>query len=248
MARRAGLNRPTGIIGSIPGGLTQMVVLGEEVADTDVTAVTFMQTVRMLAVVFIVPFLAVHGLGSAPVGAATGNSGAAVSGATGLLSVRIVASIAAVLAGTWAAVKLKLPTPYLMGPMLAAGLLAIGGVAVPQVPAPLLLVAQLCVGSHLGLTMKSTSLGNWKRLLPCCLLSSGGLVLFSLMLGFFLKMWHPIDLVTGFLGTAPGGMAEMGATAVAVHADLSVVAAYQMFRILFILFVVPPLLKWWLKR
>ena len=39
-----------------------MVVLSEEIAGSDLTVVTFMQTIRLLATVFIVPFIVIHGL------------------------------------------------------------------------------------------------------------------------------------------------------------------------------------------
>jgi len=60
--RRTDISLSTCIIGSVPGGLTQMVVLSEEIADTDLTVVTFMQTIRLLSTVFIVPFLIICGL------------------------------------------------------------------------------------------------------------------------------------------------------------------------------------------
>jgi len=69
-------------------------------------------------------------------------------------------------------------------------------------------------------------------------------VFFSLGVGFLLTRLHSLNLISAFLGTSPGGMAEMGLTAVLVRADVSLVAAYQMFRLLFILFVMPLLLKW----
>lgn len=40
----------------------------------------------------------------------------------------------------------------------------------------------------------------------------------------------------------------MGLTAAIVNADLAVVSSYQLFRILFILFAVPPFLRWLLVK
>jgi uncharacterized membrane protein AbrB (regulator of aidB expression) len=57
-----------------------------------------------------------------------------------------------------------------------------------------------------------------------------------------------MDFVTAFISTAPGGITEMGLTALMVHADLSTVIAFQMFRLLFVLLVGIPFLKWWLCR
>jgi len=45
----------------------------------------------------------------------------------------------------------------------------------------------------------------------------------------------PITFLTAFISTALGGMTEMGLTAMMVHADLSTVIAFQLFRLLFVL-------------
>lgn len=70
-----------------------------------------------------------------------------------------------------------------------------------------------------------------------------GIVIFSMGIGYLLTLWHPMSFATAFLGAAPGGMTEMGLTGAAVHADLSIIVAYQMFRILFVLFIVPYMVK-----
>ena len=52
------------------------------------------------------------------------------------------------------------------------------------------------------------------------------------------------DFATAFLSTAPGGLAEMGITALTVGADISTMTAYQLVRLLFIMLVFPYLAKW----
>ncbi|MDF2930593.1 MAG: putative ammonia monooxygenase [Anaerospora sp.] len=59
--KRTGVDLASSLLGSVPGGLSQMAVLSKEL-NADATVVTFMQTLRLLAVVFTVPFLARHGL------------------------------------------------------------------------------------------------------------------------------------------------------------------------------------------
>ncbi|NRG45353.1 AbrB family transcriptional regulator, partial [Bacillus sp. CRN 9] len=52
---------------------------------------------------------------------------------------------------------------------------------------------------------------------------------------------------TSFLSLSPGGMDQMAIIAHEVGADLSVITGYQLFRLFFIFFAVPPLLKWVFK-
>lgn len=46
----------TGILGSIPGGLIQMVALSRETAHVDSSLVTVMQLIRIILVFFFIPF------------------------------------------------------------------------------------------------------------------------------------------------------------------------------------------------
>jgi len=57
-----------------------------------------------------------------------------------------------------------------------------------------------------------------------------------------------LDYVSAFLGAAAGGMAEMVLTGAQVGANLPVIAAYQLFRILTVLFLLPPLAKWVMRH
>jgi membrane AbrB-like protein len=249
VGRRTGISRSTSLIGSIPGGLSQMVVLSEEVPGSDVTVVTFMQTIRLLTVVFVVPLLATHVLAAGPEQSVFNNSLTVnplpLVGPGGSVKDWLII-IAATLVSTWVAVRYNFPTPYLLGPLLGAVGLVLAGRPGPLVPNILILAAQLCIGTYMGLTMNIASLKAWKQLLPYTLAGSIGIVLVSLMVGYFLTCFYPLTLVTAFLSTAPGGMTEMGVTAMTVNADLSIVTAYQMFRVLFILLVVPWVLKSWL--
>lgn len=64
MVRHTEINFTSCLLGCVPGGLSQMVILADELPDADLTAVTIMQTLRMLSVVFCIPFLATHVLPS----------------------------------------------------------------------------------------------------------------------------------------------------------------------------------------
>lgn len=241
---RLGIGLSTGLIGSVPGGLTQMVVFSEEVVEADTTTVTFMQTIRMLSVIFIVPFLAFHGLANGLSKNVVNNSLEIAAPSLGIVVILIAISFLSI----WVALKIHLPIPYLLGPMLGAACLALGGFSGPSVPSFLILVAQLAIGAHLGCTVQPANLPDWKRFFPYMVLSAVGTVLFSLLIGYLLTYLYPIDFLTAFLSTAPGGMAEMGLTAMTLHADLATVTAYQLFRVSFILFVVPVILRKCLKR
>ncbi len=236
--RQTGLSLATSVLATVPGGLSQMVVLSEEIAGADVAVVTIMQTIRMLAVVFTVPFLTIHGLAAGSAAAP-----AAVSAADPAAALPYAA---AVIAGGLLAARLGFPTPYLLGPVLATAPLVIAGLPAPAVPLPLLTAAQIAVGIYMGSNIDFAGIAGWRKILGATLLNVASLLLVALLIGYCLAAAIPASLASAFLSTAPGGMAEMGLTAILVGADVSVVVGYQLFRLLFILLILPYILRHWL--
>ena len=237
----------SGLMGSIPGGLSQVAALCQEVKEADLTVVTFMQTARVLSVVFIVPFLAVHGLGG-DISQVSGVVGNSISHTANVTATDGVLLLAVVPLSGYVAKKMHLPTPYLLGPVLGTACLNLTGAVVPALPKVWISMAQLSIGIYTGARMSVEELKNCKQLIPFTITSLTGLLLLSVGIGWILNYMGQMPLITAFLSTAPGGIAEMSLTAIQVHADLSVVVAFQLFRLLIILIVVPPSLKWWLKR
>lgn len=243
VSKFTGMNLPSAVMGTTPGGLSQMIVLSEEIKGADTTVVTFMQTIRMLTVIFIVPTLSIHAFSSS----STQNSEPAI----GMITraeygsfFHIITVVAIVLFITACAVRFKCPTPWIIGPLLTAAIMTVSGFDTPQLPPVLIVLAQLCLGVYLGLGININRLQNWRKLLPFSIVSGLLIVGFSLILAYGLHIIYPISMTTAFLCIAPGGLPEMGVTAQTVNADVSMVAAYQLFRVFFILFIVPIFLRW----
>lgn len=237
--RRTGVSLATGLLGNMPGGLAQMLLLGEEIADADATVVTFLQMSRVLTVVFIVPFIATYGIahpaGVPLVPPAAGTVGRSLAA---LLPALLVAPL-----GAWLASRLKMPIPYLLGPIFATAAAGLLGAPVPSVPSPLVHTAQLFFGVYMGTIIALDSLPRLGRVFPSAIGGSVALVAFTYLLGKVLTLVTPADLLTAFLSTAPGGVTEMGIVALSLNADVAFVLAFHLFRLFSILLVVPPLLK-----
>jgi membrane AbrB-like protein len=239
--KRTRISLSSATLGSIPGGLSQMVILSEELANADITAVTFMQTVRLLTVVFIVPSVAIYGISGQPA-----STGLALNAAQlPAVSPDTIIYVAAVAAGTWLAVRLNLPTALLLGSLLGTAPLGLYGFTAPHLPPLAITVSQIALGGYMGYRINPDSLRAAPNLLYWAVFSALGAVLLSLMLGYAIDYVMPLGLTTAFLATAPGGMAEMALTASATNSDVAIVSAYQIFRVLFILFVAPPILRRW---
>lgn len=240
--RRTGISMASGVLGSMPGGLAQMIILSEEIRDADITAVTFMQMIRVLAVIFIVPFVATYGMAHPH-----GGLPPLIQTAAPWTLAALPAVLAAPL-GAWLAGLIRLPIPFLLGPIFATAAMVLSGNPAPPVPGPVIHTAQLFFGVYMGIIVDLESLRRLGRVLPYAVVGAVLLVAFTYLIAFGLTVLTPVDLLSAFLGTAPGGIAEMGVTALALGADVAFVLGFQLFRLFSILLAIPPVLKWRFRR
>ncbi|SFL49108.1 AbrB family transcriptional regulator [Salibacterium qingdaonense] len=232
------------IFGSIPGGLSQVAALSEEVQQVDATKVLFMQMIRIITVIFTVPFLVVHQ-------AALTDGGSASSVYTPFLPWLSFSHIAVLLicgAAAYVISKTGFPVAFLTGPLFTVAVINIFFGTAADLPSFLTVTAQLLLGTHFGLQMDPGLIKRSKWIGVFTFLCSLTLVLLSLGMSVFLTNVTQMNMATAFLSTAPGGLAEMTVTGSGVGADLAMISGYQLFRILFILFLALPLIKWWFVR
>lgn len=241
IARFTKIGLATSLLGSMPGGLSQMAIVAEEIKGTDPAAVVLMQTVRMVTVVFVVPFLVFHGLAD-QVGAVTRQATEYHLADFPVLGLFLAAIMAAIVLGK----RLKLNSLYMLAPILVTASLVSAGVPGPALPPFVTAIAQVFVGIRMGMNVNLASLNEQKPVFVLNLLSVLVVIGFLLGVDWLATCYYPIDLVTGFISTAPGGMTEMGLTALMVHADVSTVIAFQLFRLMFVLMIAVPVVKWWL--
>lgn len=242
VAKFSGLDFPTVLMGSIPGGLSQIIALAEELKGTDLTVITFLQISRVIMIVFFVPLLIFSPLfGSLHHSLPIAGSTAAASWSGLFPHIMVYAVVCTGFALLWK--KIKFPTAFLLGPMVATIVLHLSGFSGPTLPPSLVNISQLLIGGYLGLMLKPENLNNKVKIMVLALLSGAALLTCSIGLSLLLAFMHAVPLSTSFLSLSPGGMDQMGIIAKEVNADLSFVTCYQLFRTLFIFLVVPPVLK-----
>ncbi|SFJ12443.1 hypothetical protein SAMN02799624_03364 [Paenibacillus sp. UNC496MF] len=245
VSKFSGMGYKTALMGSIPGGLSQVILLAEETEGINITAVTFTQVTRLMMIVICVPLIVFSPiLGQTHDAAATAAAAAsAVQPTWGGLFPNIlifaVAGVACALLGS----RIKLPTAYMLGPAIGTAALQLAGVHGPALPGTVTEVAQLMIGIYVGLMLRPRQLPNKLKNLSLALGSGVLLIAGALGMALLLSALQPVTEATGLLSLAPGGMDQMGIIAHEIRADLSIVAGYQLFRMFFIFFVVPPLLR-----
>ncbi|MGN7166789.1 AbrB family transcriptional regulator [Paenibacillus cellulositrophicus] len=239
----SGIPFPTVLMGSIPGGLSQMITLAEEVEGIDLTVVTFLQVSRLIMIIFCVPLLIFsplfHPTGSHASEAASPAASADWSALFPHIWLFAVVCVVFALVGK----RIKFPTAFLLGPMIGTILLNLSGYEGHSLPPVVLSLSQLMMGGYIGLLLKPENLKHKVKIILLAILSGVVLIACSLGLSVLLTKFHAITEVTSFLSLSPGGMDQMALIAKEVNGDLSVVTCYQLFRTLFIFFAVPPLLR-----
>lgn len=246
--KKVGISLASGLLGSLPGGVHQVVILCRETPGADLATVTFMQTSRQLAVVFVVPFLVMHGLADLPGQAVQTVQHVAAAVSPEATPQRLLFLAAVMVGSGFLASCLHIPNPFMLGPVIATACLVLNDYPAPNTSRLYTNAAQLCVGAYTGARITLANLRNWRQLVIYTLFSVGVLVVFSLVSGYVLAELYGIPLVTAFLSTAAGGMTELSITAMMVNADLSTVVTFHLFRVLFAVVLAPPSLKWYLGR
>jgi uncharacterized protein len=237
------LHLTTSLLGSMPGGLAQMAIVCEDVEGSDAAAVTLMQTVRILTTVFIVPFLVLHGLAD-HVDQISNVVKHAHAEEIPTLFIFATLIVGLVLFARY----IRVPSPYLIAPVVGTAVLVLSGVTAPALPPIVIALAQVCVGIRMGMAVEFSSFANWKKLLIFNFISIFTVIMLFLGIDYVFAKISGNSFVTAFISTAPGGITEMGLTAMMVHADLSTVIAFQLFRLIFVLLVAVPVIRWWLCR
>lgn len=246
VSKLSGVDYPTVLIGSIPGGLSQMIIFAEELKGINITTVTFLQVARLIMIIFFVPFLIfgpIFNNNSDTVSdLVTGEAVSRVPLFPNIIWFGLICVVCALLAR-----KLHFPTPYLLGPIIGTAIFNIIGSHGPALPPSLLDASQFFIGAYIGLLLKPEKLEHKTKIISLALISGMVMILVSIGLSMLLVSFYHISHSTSFLALAPGGMDQMGILAHVIHADLSMVTGYQIFRLLFIYFIVPPILRWIFK-
>ena len=241
LALRSDVSEVTGAFAMIAGGASGVVAIARELGADD-RVVTVVQYLRVFVVLVTMPvvtavvFRPPHGLGRLHLGGAS-------------VPADLAYVVVAVVAGLALARVVPISTATLLGPLaVAAALTATGWLDRPTVPVPLQWLAYALIGAQVGLRFTRASLSSIARMLPVVLLIILGMVAATAGLGALLAAFTPVDGLTAYLATTPGGLFAVLATAADSGSDVTYVMAVQLLRLVVILAFVPALAAWLRRR
>ena len=221
-----GYDSTTAFYASTPGGLYESIEMGEA-AGADMTRLMMQQFLRIIVVVTLLPLGLSLWLGE-PVGSAAGQSLA--RGDVPWSDLPLVAL--AGLAGLGVGHVLRLPAGQMTGPMAVAALLSLTGWLSFDIPQWLVNLAQMVLGTALGMRFTGLSRGLLLRGAGLALVSVGGMLAIGVGLAALLQRMtnEPVDVLV--ISLAPGGVTEMALVALSLQANPAFVTLHHIYRIL----------------
>jgi membrane AbrB-like protein len=227
--RRGGLTPATAYFGAVPGGLMEMVVMGEE-AGADVALLVLIQFLRLILTIIFVPVLFAvltgHAVGS--------SAGVAMMGAENPLEAwDIAVLLAAAVGGYYLGRLLRFPAAIMTGPLAASAVLHLTGVTDAVPPAWTIAVTQIVVGTGLGARFAGMAAATLRRGSLLALISTAVSLLIAFIFAEGLHLAVDLPLTAVFLAFAPGGITEMSLIALSLQVSVVFVTMHHVVRIVF---------------
>ena len=234
--RVAGYDQATAYFSSAPGGLTEMMTVGESMGG-NVATISLVHATRILVVVGTIPvyFRYIEGLHipSMPPGP---------SGLPDLLDMALLTACAVI--GVPLAARLRLPAGALLGPMLLSAILHISGLTSAAPPGPVVAGAQIVIGAGIGCRFAGLPLGDVWRTIMYAIMSGLLMVVAATATGIITAPMIgdlPKPLI---LALAPGGLAEMSLIALSIGSQTAYISFMHLSRIILVVIIFPSMYRW----
>ncbi|MEA2320343.1 MAG: uncharacterized protein QOD81_193 [Solirubrobacteraceae bacterium] len=234
LARFTGTEPRTAALGMVAGGASGIVGMAGELGGDD-RLVAFMQYLRVLIVVLVTPLLV-------PLAFAGHEAAAAVVPGDALLGRPVDWALTIGLAAGGVAVGrvLRIPAGVVLGPMIAAGVLTVLGLAGAfSVPPLVREVAFAAIGLSIGLRFTLETVRTVGRLLVPVLLCVVALLVACFGLAIALAATTQASLLDAYLATTPGGLYAVLAAAFGAGANTTFIVAVQALRVLVMVLLAP---------
>jgi len=237
LALRSDVSTVTGVFALIAGGAAGVVAVARDLGADD-RVVTVVQYLRVLVVLLVMPLVT-----AVVFHPELGQGALAVSDAG--LGNDLVFVAVSLLLGLLLARLVRFPTAALLGPLAVAVAIALGGwLGEVRVPLAVQWGAFALIGAQVGLRFTRASVASIARMLPMVLLLILAMIGATAATGALLAWATPVDGLTAYLATTPGGLFAVLSTAADAGSDVTYVLAVQLCRLLVILALTPLLARW----
>lgn len=230
-----GFDHATAFYGVMPGGLQDMLLFGEE-AGGNPRALGLMHATRVLVLVTVLPFVISYALeidlSQAP--------GEAVSDLP--IPELILMAISAI-AGWKIAARLGLWGASLLGPLILGAVLSITGILTHRPPAEAIFIAQFFIGFIIGVKYNGITVDELVNIVLASLIYTVLILGISAVFVVGATALEVFSTLEAILVFSPGGQGEMAVVAIMAGADVAVVVAHHLVRLIFVILCAPIFAK-----
>lgn len=224
--RLTGVDRATAFFATVPGGVVETMNVAPQYGG-QLEPIMVAQTTRVALIVVLAPFLVIFLAGSAGQNPAIAAAVLPWLPVLGLLAGS--AMVAALLART------RSPNAWLIVPLFISAAASHLGLMDGRMPDLLLIAAQVVIGSALGAQFRPEFLTRlfgllWGAFLVV-LFAAGSMAVFGAAIAWL--MGYPVP--TMVLAMAPAGLAEMVLTGKLLGLESTLIAGFQLMRIIIVL-------------
>lgn len=222
---------PTSYYATMPGGLQDMLVFGEE-AGANVRTLSLIHATRVLVIVVALPIL-MHAIWDANLTNAPGAPLATLSWT------QMAVMLGCAIIGWRVAKRVGMFGASILGPLILAAIAALAGILQHRPPAEAIWMAQFFIGMGVGVKYAGITMAEVRRDLVAGVGFCGILILLTLV---FVEVIYSLNLAPGMetlLAFAPGGQAELTVLALIVGADMAFVASHHVLRVFVVILGAP---------
>ena len=234
--RVMGYDHPTAFYATMPGGLQDMLVFGEE-AGGNVRAMSLIHATRVLVIVTAAPFLLTL-LYDIDLARAPGRP------ATDLPLSQLALMVAAGVLGWKGAERIGMFGASILGPLILTAALSLAGLIQTRPPAEMIWAAQFFIGLAVGSKYAGITARELRHDVTAGVAYAGILAVISLVFveaALLLSHRPALEVLLSFL---PGGQAEMAVIAIVAGADVAFVVAHHLTRIFLVILAAPVVARW----
>jgi membrane AbrB-like protein len=226
-----GFDFATSYYGSMPGGLQDMLLFGEE-AGGDVRALSLIHATRVMVIVAALPFI-LQGYWGVDLSNPPGVP------ATDLPLSQLALMVFCGIAGWQIAKAAGMFGAAILGPLILAAIFALIGMLEHRPPAEAIWAAQFFIGVTVGSKYAGVTGAELRTDVFAAL---GFCVILLILTSLFVEGIHLLNLappMETLLAFAPGGQAEMAILALIAGADMAFVIAHHVLRIVVVILGAP---------
>lgn len=155
---------------------------------------------------------------------------------------RIIFTLLSAIVGACSAAKLKWPAAPMIGALVSVSVFNIfTGFA--SIPVEVKVLTQIIAGIFIGSRITKKDLMQLRKMVGPVVFALGTLIGFCLLMGYGIYLGSDVNLPTGLLSTAPGGLVDITLISEDLGAAPATVSVFQITRLFSVLALFPLLLK-----